>query len=307
MTDRGILGTLHPFLKLLLLAIFMLAGMMIITFIGLLFAIPFTGVDILNQLGAITENLNLMRYIQLLSHVGLFVVPAVFFGFLVGKNPMRYYMADQVSNIKIWIIAALIMLAIVPLVYFLMQLNQQLSLPESMSNIEEWMRRSEDEAERVMQQLLNVTSLQAYLFNIMLIAVLPGLGEELIFRGVIQRIFIQWAKNIHIAVIITAILFSAMHMQFYSFLPRVALGIALGYMFVITGNIWIPVFAHFFNNAAAVTVYYISYNIGVLNQEKLANSQIPNTAIIMSMIAVIILFYLMIKLQRKTRQPGRFG
>ncbi len=307
MTDRGILGTLHPSVKLLLLVVLMLASMMVITFIGLLFAIPFTGVDILSQLEAMSENLNLMRYVQLLSHVGLFVVPAIIFGFLLGKNPLSYYRATHVSNIKIWIIAALIMVAIVPVVYILWQLNQHLNLPEFMAGLEEWMRRSESDAERMMEQLLNVTSFQAYLFNLMLIAVLPGLGEELIFRGVIQRIFIQWTKNIHIAVIITAILFSAMHLQFYSFLPRVALGIALGYMYVITGNIWIPVFAHFFNNAAAVTLYYVSYNSGVFDSEVLTQTQIPHIVIIMSVIAVSLLFYLLIKLQQRMNRLDRFG
>ncbi len=300
MTDRGILGSLHPFLKLLLLIILMLGSLLLITFAGLLIAFPFFGTDILNQLDKVAENLDLLRYIQLLSHIGLFVVPAIVFGWLVGKNPMHYYSAKHVPGLKAIAISALIMIVAVPFVYYLMQVNQQLSLPESMSGIEDWMRRSEDEAEKMMVRLLNVSSLQAYLFNIFLIAVIPGIGEELIFRGVIQRTLGQWTKSLHVAVIVSAILLSAMHMQFFSFLPRLALGVTLGYMFVITGNIWVPIFAHFFNNAAAVTLYFVVYNNERYNSETLAAPDIPAVLIVVSLAMVVFLFYFLTRKKAKS-------
>ncbi len=303
MTDRGPLGELHPFLKLLLLGMLSLAGMLVVVFLGLLLSMPFTGTDVLKQLSALTENVNMLKYVQLLSHLGLFVVPAVVFAFLVDRNPMQYYRAAAIPNFKMFILAALIIVAIVPLVFNLTQINQYLSLPESLSGLEDWMRRTEDETEIMMERFLNVTSIQAYLFNILLIAVLPGIGEELIFRGAMQRIFNQWTGNIHVAVIVTAFIFSAIHFQFFSFLPRFMLGIMLGYMFVISGNIWVPIFAHFFNNAMAVTVYYIVYNSEGFDQEALTGSFFPAILVIVSALIVGFLFFLMKHKHEKTHQP----
>ena len=302
MTDRGPLGELHPFLKLLLLGMLSLAGLLVVVFLGLLLSMPFVGTDILKQLSALNEHINMLRYVQLLSHLGLFIVPAFVFAFLVHRKPLQYYRAASVPSFKMLIPAALIIVAVVPLVFNLTQINQQLSLPESLSGLEDWMRRTEDETERVMERFLNVTSIQAYLFNILLIAVIPGIGEELIFRGAMQRIFRQWTGSAHVAVIVTAIIFSAIHFQFFSFLPRLLLGIMLGYMFVISGNIWVPVFAHFFNNAMAVTMYYIAYNSEGLDQEALTGSFFPAVLVIISALLVGALFFFMKRQKDKAPQ-----
>jgi membrane protease YdiL (CAAX protease family) len=154
----------------------------------------------------------------------------------------------------------MIMVAALPLVNFLMEINLKLSLPQSLSGIEEWMRRAEEGAEVVTKMFLGVGSWQALLFNIFMIAVIPAIGEEFIFRGILLKVLRQWFGSVHAAVWLSAFLFSAMHMQFFGFLPRLFLGLVLGYMFVWSGNIWVPVFAHFFNNAAAVIIYYLHYN-----------------------------------------------
>jgi membrane protease YdiL (CAAX protease family) len=91
-----------------------------------------------------------------------------------------------------------------------------------------------------------------------MVAVLPALGEELVFRGILLRHFREWTRNIHVAIFISAFLFSAMHLQFYGFLPRFLMGILFGYMLYWTGSIWVPIMAHFFNNAAAVVVAFLS-------------------------------------------------
>ena len=97
----------------------------------------------------------------------------------------------------------------------------------------------------------------SFLFNMMMIAVLPAIGEEIMFRGLIQRLLKEWLGNIHIAIFISALLFSAMHMQFYGFLPRMALGMVFGYLFYWTGSLWIPIFAHFIQNGMVVVVTYL--------------------------------------------------
>ncbi len=258
--DPGILGGLHPFVKLLLLLLVMIASLMVVFIIGIIAAIPFFGTGIFKEIGADTMNINMLRYTQILTHLGFFVGASLVFSFLVGYDPLGYLRGKQKPGLQPLLISALIIMAAAPLVYYMTHLNQQLDMPESMRSIEEWMRRTEDQAEAMTRLLLDVTTLQGLLFNIFMIAVIPAIGEEFIFRGAVQRIFRQWTGNIHVAVIIAAFLFSAMHMQFYGFLPRLLLGMILGYMFVVTGNIWVPVFAHFFNNAAAVMLYFFTQN-----------------------------------------------
>jgi len=91
-----------------------------------------------------------------------------------------------------------------------------------------------------------------------MVAILPALGEELVFRGVLLRHFREWTKNIHVAIFITAFLFSSVHMQFYGFLPRFLMGVLFGYMLYWSGSIWVPIMAHFINNAAAIVVAFLS-------------------------------------------------
>ena len=96
-----------------------------------------------------------------------------------------------------------------------------------------------------------------WIINLFIMAILPAIGEEMLFRGIIQRYFINIIKNYHIAVWITAVIFSLFHLQFYGFIPRLVLGALLGYMMVWSGNLWVPITAHFFNNAFGVTVYFL--------------------------------------------------
>lgn len=292
MKDQGILGGLHPFAKLLLLILTMLASTLVIVTLGMLLAMPFFGTDVLNMReGFEAVNINFLKYAQLLSHLGLFVAASLIFAFLVGRNPMTYLQGRKAPMLSGLIISVLIMLAALPMVNYVMELNQQFSLPESLGRLEEWMRQSEDAAEEMTERFLDVSSWQGLVFNIFLIAVVPAVGEEFIFRGALQRILRQWFGNVHIAVIVAAILFSAMHLQFYGFLPRLLLGLVLGYMFIITGNIWVPVVAHFFNNAAAVLMHFMVHNNIIDYQvEDVGTGSMAPVMSIISLLAVLLLF-----------------
>lgn len=139
-----------------------------------------------------------------------------------------------------------------PLVDLLNSWNQQLLLPDCMRGLAEWMIKSEKQVAELTNQLLSNTTWSGFLLNIMQIAFLAGLCEELLFRGVIQRIMIRWTKNIHAGVWIAAIIFSAIHLQFFGFVPRMILGALLGYLFVWSGSLWVPIIAHMTNNALVI-------------------------------------------------------
>jgi membrane protease YdiL (CAAX protease family) len=144
-----------------------------------------------------------------------------------------------------------------PISNMLAELNQMVSFPDSLSGLEALLRRSEKEAEQLTHLFINAPDLPVLFLNIFIIAVIPAVAEEFFFRGALQKLFTLFTKNIHAAIIITALLFSVIHFQFFSFTPRFFLGIVFGYLMYYTGNIWVPVIAHFVNNAAAVIVYYM--------------------------------------------------
>jgi hypothetical protein len=129
--------------------------------------------------------------------------------------------------------------------------------PNWLKGLEYWMRDSEDKAAKLTEKFLVINSPLDLLLAIFMIAVLPALGEELLFRGVIQRIIGEWSRNIHVGIWCSAILFSALHMQFYGFVPRMLLGVMLGYLYAWSGTLWLPIIAHFINNAAAVILSYL--------------------------------------------------
>jgi len=250
-----------PYLKLLSLGILILICLLFTLLIGILTAIPFFGTGVLENITSIDysnpETVSLLKYMQIINQLGLFILPPVIFAFLVNRNISGYLKLNQKPKLLSIIIGTLIIFAAMPFLHWLSNINEMIKFPEFLSWLENWMIESEKQAAKLTETFLNVNTFNGFLFNILMIAIIPGIGEELLFRGVLLRLFKEWTKNIHWAVFISAVLFSAFHLQFYGFSPRLMLGILLGYMFVWTGSIWVPIFIHFINNAAAVIFVYI--------------------------------------------------
>jgi len=219
------------------------------------------GVNFLTNPDVITDYsdpnmVNVNRVLLLFQHLGMFIVPAIVFGMLVStKWPGRL---GFFKPKKILVIAALVMvLFALPTINILAWLNEQMVLPEFLGGLEQLFSGMEDSAARLTKALTEQTSPIILIANILTIALIPALGEEMIFRGALIPILKKWTNSVHWAVWISAILFSAMHLQFYGFLPRMLLGAALGYLFVWSGSLWVPVIAHFANNALALILIFL--------------------------------------------------
>jgi len=146
-----------------------------------------------------------------------------------------------------------VMFVALPLIEFLSNLNQMVPMPHWL----EWLKENEKSNEKIMTEMLNMKSLWDVISNVLFIGLFTGIAEEFLFRGVLQTIFFRWTKNIHVAIWITAILFSAFHMEFYGFFPRILLGLLFGYFVAWSGSIWTGVWAHFINNGTIVIVTYL--------------------------------------------------
>ncbi|MCI6324565.1 MAG: CPBP family intramembrane metalloprotease [Bacteroidales bacterium] len=198
-----------------------------------------------------------MKWLQLLQSVATFLLPALAGAYLWSNTPMQWLHLDSKPSWQEALAAVVVMLLAIPGINLLSAWNQQMVLPEWMSGIEQWMRMQEDAAAQLTEQFLQVDTVGGLLVNIGLMALLPAVGEELTFRGVVQGMF---TRNRHVAIWATAAIFSFVHMQFYGFLPRMLLGAMFGYMLWWTGSLWVPMLMHFVNNCAAVVVAFWAYN-----------------------------------------------
>ena len=176
-----------------------------------------------------------------------------------------------------------------------------MQLPESFHSIKNYIIIMEEQAIKVTQAFLEMETLSDLIFNLFLIALLPAIGEEMLFRGVIQ----QRLKNIigspHISILITSFLFSLIHMQFFGFIPRFLLGALLGYLFYYSRNLWMPVIAHFMNNAIYVFLMY-PFIAEKLNFDITADD-IQDTSIstaLFSLLAGLMLLYLYKKILKRS-------
>jgi uncharacterized protein len=234
-----------------------------ITFTSIFLAVPIFRIswaDLNNTLanGLTNADISLIKYFQLSQTLGLFLIPAVLMNFLFFDNEERFLSYNQFRKpIFILLLVIISLIVSIPLISKLIEWNNSIHFPEFAGKFEALLKEMEEERNDLTERMLDGKQIKDLMYNIFLIAVLPALGEEFIFRGVLQQFLTRWFRNTHWAILITAILFSAIHFQFYGFVPRLLLGLYFGYLFYWGKNIWIPVFAHFINNSTAVILLFI--------------------------------------------------
>jgi membrane protease YdiL (CAAX protease family) len=258
----GFFHNARPFTKILLVLFLMLTSYLILFGLGILFAWPIFKVAPSEVISIIEErnaedHIELLKFLQVLYSIGLFLVPALLAGFMIWKNPWEFLKADRSPTLALSILVIILMVLSIPWINFLGFLNEQLSLPDRWSDLMEKIRQSDEDSWELMKSYLLAKNSWGLMFNLFMIALIPAIGEEFLFRGVLQRIFGEWFRNPHLAIWLAAILFSLAHYQFLGFIPRIILGALFGYIFWWTGNIWLPVIAHFVNNTAGVVYYYL--------------------------------------------------
>ena len=267
---KGLFADASPFSQLMMLAFCMVACYLLFSLTGLLLAPYIFGVPVVElkhifNSDTAVQYLNLMRYVQVLQSISLFIAPtfiAVYMFSGTDESSTRITVANylnlkQTAPIKSYGIVLLLMLTAIPCINLLAALNEMIVFPESLSGLEQRLRDLEESAAQLTELFLKVDHVGGMFFNIFMIAILAAIGEELIFRGLLQKIFTRWIGNVHLSIIITGFLFSLMHMQFYGFFPRWLLGAMFGYLLVWSGTLWLPIFAHFVNNAVAVIFSYL--------------------------------------------------
>ena len=202
-----------------------------------------------------------LKWLQFMQTIATFLLPSILGAWIWSEDhkPFTWLRLTQITHWSHYLLAVGIMLCAVPGINLLADLNSRIVLPESLGFIEQILKQQEEAAAALTERFLQADSIGGLLINIGLIAFLPALVEEVSFRGTLQQILAQGKLKgqIHIAIWATAFIFSAIHMQFYGFVPRMLMGAMFGYIFVWTGTLWVPILMHFTNNGLAVMAYYL--------------------------------------------------
>lgn len=290
------------YIRLIILGLLILTGLLIFTVIAVLTLIPFHGPDFLTRLTDMSDltdplTLSTLKYLQVMNQIGLFIAPPLVFAWLYNRQGGTFLGTNRVPKGVILIASVLLTGAMIPAVNSMVEWNEGIRLPEFFKGMEQWMQDKETEATRLTEAFLNTSSLNGFLMNLLMIGVLAALGEELFFRGLLIRLSLDLIPNRHFAVWITSFLFSALHLQFYGFFPRMLLGLIFGYIFVRTGNLWYPIIMHLVFNSITVVGAYLEAK-GILSQDIESIGTIGDIWIILaSVVLSVALFWL---IYRKT-------
>ncbi|MEI7581073.1 CPBP family intramembrane glutamic endopeptidase [Runella sp.] len=200
-----------------------------------------------------------LMLLQAISHLFTFLIPGVIYWRWSEQHRVEEFVRRPLPSYLLLAIALLIVLVFMPFNSWIIEWNGNLHLPQGLQRIEEWMLRKEDELATMTRFLTNFSTGAELIVALVVIAIIPAVGEEVLFRGIIQRKIFHKIGDMHASIWATAALFSAIHLQFYGFVPRMLLGAMFGYMYAWTRNLWTPIFAHFINNAATVVIVFLSH------------------------------------------------
>ena len=207
-----------------------------------------------------------MKYLLIVQDTSLLVIPSIIILKLMKPESEAKLPGFKIPQTKEVILVVILAFCLFPITSLTGQINSAMHLPDWLSGVEQWMVRQEDKSDNLIESLIAAKTFPVMILNLFLIAVLPAVGEELIFRGVFQKIFYNLFRSGHLAIWFSAFLFSTLHFQFFGFIPRLILGLVFGYLFFWSGSLWVPVISHFVNNAFPVILSYIQ-DYGHLNTQ----------------------------------------
>lgn len=256
---KASLSTLSDAKKLLMLIFIAIFSALIFSLVATIIVFAIYGAesfDWMTTMSVAPKSLAVLKVMQIMQTIGMFVVPGFLLAYMYSAQPFRY-LGFKLFNLKSLVLVIVATIIALPGVNFLASLNEQLPLAQ-------WMVDMEQKAEVLTKAFLTTDSFVVLLVNLFMIALLPALGEELIFRAIIQKHLSRITKSQVWGIVISALLFSAFHLQFQGFLPRFALGAMFGLMYAWSGSIWLPIAAHFTNNGIA-TVGYMMMGTGVID------------------------------------------
>lgn len=250
---------------------------------------------------AVDDNINLLKIGQGIGSILMFIVPPLVLYAVAYDKPLQEIGFRPIDDLWILLIGLALMFVSLPVTNQLTTWNEGMQLPASLKPIEDLLRQMEEQAGSLTDRMLQVDSLGGLLFNLLVIALIPAIGEELTFRGVMQQWLVRSLKNPHVAILLSSAIFSFIHLQFYGFLPRMFLGMLLGYLFYYSGSIWVSIAMHFLNNGSAVVIAFLEHK-GVIETTPEDFGATSNVALIVGSLVLTIALVWFSRYRSKQRQ-----
>ena len=245
-------------LQLIVLALFMLGGMLVFSSLGtLLVTLIYHTPNMMESADPVTA----IRITQTLTTIGTFLVPALLFAYCQDRRWFCYNAADRIPKQSMVNMVLILSVTLLPVVGVLSAFNQNIMPQEGA--VAEFMRDLEEAANHILEVVTSQRSSWDLISNILVFAVLAGICEEFFFQGALQPLLMNWTRNPHVGILLTALIFSALHFQFYGFIPRFLLGLYLGYLFYWSRSLWLPILAHVLHNALSILVDFTLQGRGI--------------------------------------------
>jgi len=275
-----------PSMKLLILMLIIFSSSLIFGFLANTIALKVWGVNLGNISSDDTLGAGISRFLLAIQHLGFFVLPALLFSQLVSQNRISYLSISKWPPPIFISLGLILFISLYPLLEWITELNLQ--IPTSVLLIE-----MHEKNIATIEAILNDNRIGVLLLNLFVFAVLPAIGEELVFRGLFQKLIGSMANNVHVGVWVSALIFSLIHFQVFHFFPILLMGVLFGYLLAWSGSLFLPILLHFLNNLISVLVSYLSQN-GNEQVKHLLEYDITKTATVAFSIAIVavILFYL---------------
>jgi hypothetical protein len=268
------------------------AGFLVVTWVISTYFFSDISVVLQDQKAVITpEIVTKFKWAQLLSALLTFVVPALLFGYFSSPRPLSYVGLHNVFSPAVTIASVLLLVAVQPFVGWLGTVNSNLHF----GPYHEVIKKAEATYTRAMEAFLQMRSAKDLVINLVIMAVLPAIGEELFFRGSLQKVLLRWNKIPWLSILISSFVFAFLHGTVFKVMPIFVLGIMLGTVYYVTRNLWYCILIHFMNNALAVLAVYYSDRNETIKKFANDNFSLPFMAAILSLLATIAIIYFMKK------------
>ena len=251
----------------------------------------------------LTQYVNALRVIQVVSTLVTFFLPAFFTALILSRRPFKLMGFTAPATYRQFLLSIAIIFCGAIIAGALSELNEMIPLSKKAAD---FFTKMEESYSRQVEAITSIKNFRDYIVSLFMIALLPAIFEETFFRGGMQNLLTRSSKNPWLAILITSFIFSIIHLSYYGFLARVCLGIVLGLLYYYSGSLWLSITAHFFNNAFAVTQMYILIQKGKSVKEAM-NDSLPLWwgAIAIAVIYFLFVWYkkIAIEVKRKYTSP----
>lgn len=284
------------FASVLLLIGFIMLGLVLGNLAGLVISLPLFGADYQSLAKAFMDpassphSRQALLIVQACSSLFGFILAPLVFWKLIEKKSVSDIFHNRSLEIVLIVLVGVVVISFMLANSLVIEWNMNLDLGQFSVAFEEWASAKEEQLKELTEYLTRFDSIGALIIGLLVIAVLPAIGEELVFRGIGQRMFQGLTRSPHAGIWIAAFLFSFIHLQFYGFFPRFLLGVLFGYLYYWSGNLWYPIFAHFVNNGFTLIMLYL-YQQKATDMNVEATDVVPLTTSLLALLATIVLLF----------------